>query len=352
MPPSLDIIIVNWNAGQQLSDCLESIVSARWVGFTLGSVVVIGNASNDGSLDGLDVLVLKLPRNVTEKLFRQILVVGAVIVIGTFFIILIFPLSVAMWNHLGTHYRLGFLGVQSIVGKFFSNVYYRWSMWLITAFILSVGRYNIAALVIGIAIVITLSTSVIMFSLLGLLLLIFALGIKPVNSVKFVIFLVMLFIVVAMVAVMFSEVAGVVFENVVSKFSASTESTAIKLGHIEGILQSMQESTMNLMFGMGVGAEFYSPSLRTYTIDVEVSHFNFLRQFGLIGGFIFFGYILYVITKAYQTDMIGKRWSIGLLMLFVAAGTNPLLMSPVFMVVLIVVRAYVLRFRMEKLYGI
>lgn len=60
MSPSLDIIIVNWNSGQQQRDCLESIVTAKRDGFTLGRVVVVDNASSDGSLDGLDTLSLPL----------------------------------------------------------------------------------------------------------------------------------------------------------------------------------------------------------------------------------------------------------------------------------------------------
>lgn len=56
----LDIIIVNWNAGQQLRNCLESIVSVRHDGFTLGRVVVVDNASKDTSLDGLDSISLPL----------------------------------------------------------------------------------------------------------------------------------------------------------------------------------------------------------------------------------------------------------------------------------------------------
>ncbi len=59
-PPSLDIIIVNWNAGRQLRDCLQSIVETRLDGVALERVVVIDNASMDGSADDLDVFALPL----------------------------------------------------------------------------------------------------------------------------------------------------------------------------------------------------------------------------------------------------------------------------------------------------
>ena len=57
---SLDIIIVNWNAGRQLWECLESIVTANRQGFELRRVVVVDNASADGSVEGLDGLPLPL----------------------------------------------------------------------------------------------------------------------------------------------------------------------------------------------------------------------------------------------------------------------------------------------------
>ena len=53
MLPSLDIIIVNWNAGQQLQDCLESIVVTNCKGFKLNQVVVVDNASTDGSINNI-----------------------------------------------------------------------------------------------------------------------------------------------------------------------------------------------------------------------------------------------------------------------------------------------------------
>ena len=71
MLTSIDIIIVNWNAGQQLHDCLASIVSVESNGFTLGQVVVVDNASSDGSLNGLDSfsLPLKIIRNTLNQGF-------------------------------------------------------------------------------------------------------------------------------------------------------------------------------------------------------------------------------------------------------------------------------------------
>ncbi len=60
MNGSLDIIIVNWNAGQQLRECLQSIAAADRRGFELLRVVVVDNASVDGSLDGIENLRLPL----------------------------------------------------------------------------------------------------------------------------------------------------------------------------------------------------------------------------------------------------------------------------------------------------
>ncbi len=71
MSPPLDIVIVNWNSGQQLRDCLESIASADRYDSILGRVVVVDNASHDGSADGLDDidLPLELIRNPTNRGF-------------------------------------------------------------------------------------------------------------------------------------------------------------------------------------------------------------------------------------------------------------------------------------------
>jgi len=60
MAVNLDIIIVNWNTGDHLRDCLRSVSSTEKRNFSLARVVVVDNASSDGSADGLMDLNLPL----------------------------------------------------------------------------------------------------------------------------------------------------------------------------------------------------------------------------------------------------------------------------------------------------
>lgn len=66
--PDLDIIIVNWNAGKQLYECLKSIEAVHRDRFKLNRVVVVDNASTDGSDDypndmDLPVVVIRNAQN-------------------------------------------------------------------------------------------------------------------------------------------------------------------------------------------------------------------------------------------------------------------------------------------------
>jgi N-acetylglucosaminyl-diphospho-decaprenol L-rhamnosyltransferase len=57
----LDIVIVNWNTGPQLRECLQSILIASAASnLRLCRCVVVDNASVDGSADGLETLPLPL----------------------------------------------------------------------------------------------------------------------------------------------------------------------------------------------------------------------------------------------------------------------------------------------------
>lgn len=54
----VDIVIVNWNAGEQLAQCVASV--ARFVDGAIADVILVDNASTDGSVDGLEAFHLSL----------------------------------------------------------------------------------------------------------------------------------------------------------------------------------------------------------------------------------------------------------------------------------------------------
>jgi N-acetylglucosaminyl-diphospho-decaprenol L-rhamnosyltransferase len=71
MPASLDIVIVNWNTGEALTECISSIARADRSNLALRRVVVVDNASSDGSCAQLDRdgLPIEVQRNSTNRGF-------------------------------------------------------------------------------------------------------------------------------------------------------------------------------------------------------------------------------------------------------------------------------------------
>ena len=68
----LDVVVVNWNAGNQLRDCLQSIqVTCSASTYQVSKCVVVDNASIDGSTDSLEsiTLPLRLLKNPENKGF-------------------------------------------------------------------------------------------------------------------------------------------------------------------------------------------------------------------------------------------------------------------------------------------
>ncbi|CAO4134498.1 glycosyltransferase family 2 protein [Methylorubrum extorquens] len=68
---ALDVVIVNWNAGDQLRACLGSLAASE--GAEHLRVVVVDNASSDGSVEGLDQpgLALTVLRNADNHGFAR-----------------------------------------------------------------------------------------------------------------------------------------------------------------------------------------------------------------------------------------------------------------------------------------
>jgi N-acetylglucosaminyl-diphospho-decaprenol L-rhamnosyltransferase len=69
--PAVDVVIVNWNTGPFLRECLSAIAASSQTHFRFGKVVIVDNASTDDSLDGAiaSPLPVSIVRNAENRGF-------------------------------------------------------------------------------------------------------------------------------------------------------------------------------------------------------------------------------------------------------------------------------------------
>jgi len=285
-------------------------------------------------------------------IFRLVMFFGAVLITTIFFVILLAHFTghdglVGRINFLANRYRLGYLGRNPLGGRsvvFVPNVYFRWSLLLIPATLLMLQESTAKSLFMVFAALLTSSTAIIFFTFAGLgWVFVDSVFSKSKHSKTFrkraALSVLLLFgIILALYMGGYQEILAFVLE----KFSARSQSTVIKVGHIRSVLDVLSEDSFRLLFGMGVGSSFYSIGVGRFVSNIEVDHFNLIRQFGLMYATAFFLYVLFNLVALWKLgDETGKLIAMGLLLLFIAAGTNPLLISPVFFLQLILSRAYI-----------
>lgn len=303
------------------------------------------------------LLLLTYSKERIISFFTTALFWGAVLTVIIFCAIFLLHLVgqddlIARINAFTHEYRLGYFGQRPFGGSFsafFPNVYFRWSLLLIPTAILLLQGSKRKFMIVILAALLTVSTGLILFLLVGLLAASFGslwrgrlsrLYMKRAISVG-VILLIVAF-------ALYLSGYGPVVEFAASKLYNLSTSTSIKVGHIQSILALISRDVVTLLFGTGPGSSFYSIGADQVVTNVEVSHFNLVRQFGVLYALGFFSYVLLIFISLRRLDRTGKLLSIGLVMLFIAAGTNPLLISPVFFLLLVISRAYITLYAREK----
>jgi hypothetical protein len=296
-------------------------------------------------------LLLQLDRQDMVAVFTRFMYFGALLTLALFGVLVLAfmvgrPDLIAQVNAFTAQHRLGYFGQRPTGGTvdlFVPNVYFGWTLLLVPAVVLLSGRDRFRLTVVLLAILATLSTGAIFFALVGIALLP-AVGARGASTRVLRGSLGALALVLIIGVVLSNSPYAGALELVFEKFSAGSGSTSMKLGHIQSIMQIFDANPGYLLLGMGIGSPFYSIGVDQVVTNIEVSHFNLIRQYGVIYALAFFGYVGLMVRALLRTDDTGRRLSVGLLTLFIAAGTNPLLLGPVFFLVLVLGRAYVLQY--------
>ena len=287
-------------------------------------------------------VTLRLSVEELSERYLQVLCLGAGIVIATFVLQGALAASgqsdwIFAIRRFFVQNRMGLIGprpVEFLEIGYIPGVYYRWTMLLIPATVLSLGSHLSRRALLIVAVLLTLSTGVIVFTLAGLILAALLSDRQTLRRVTAVLLIVFLVAGIA-AAAGYSPLLG----WITSKFSPEQRGAERKLAQVENIARLVTQDGTTLMVGMGVGSTFYSEFLQQQVVGVEVSQADMIRQFGLPYSLAFFLYVGWLALRLIRVGGRALLWGSGLLAFFCATATNPLLLSPVFFAVLVLARA-------------
>lgn len=127
-------------------------------------------------------------------------------------------------------------------------------------------------------------------------------------------------------------------------FRGEATTSKIRIGHWRSFLDLMREHPSYLIWGQGTGTKFVSlgevyrsGGIAQAVYNIELDHVDSIRQFGLLWFLGFAGLAGWVSMSliARRSDQEGRALGYAMIALFVAAGTNPVLITPLFMLALI-----------------
>lgn len=127
------------------------------------------------------------------------------------------------------------------------------------------------------------------------------------------------------------------FDAIQEIYEGDSETVDVRLMHYESVKQLFSEDLTGFLFGFGLGSSFYSTGADDFVTGIELDHLNTIRKYGLVWSLIFFSLVLWTAGRALMSKVRDVRTlGICLLSAFVLAGTNPVLISPIFWLILFV----------------
>jgi hypothetical protein len=118
-------------------------------------------------------------------------------------------------------------------------------------------------------------------------------------------------------------------------WTGESDTALVRIGHFQSVIDLFRAHPSYLVIGQGVGVPFYSLGESAYVQNFEIDQLNVIRKFGLpwfIGFSAVVFYSAYKLIRKGRTEERAFGWA--LVSIYFAAGTNPVLLSPLFIIVM------------------
>ncbi len=120
------------------------------------------------------------------------------------------------------------------------------------------------------------------------------------------------------------------FDHISELNNLSNRTIEVRNHQINTVLDLMFDDIFNFLFGMGSGTPYYSTIHQQYIYNIEIAPLEIFRRHGLIFLIFSFGFIF---TKIFENIKSNKVNAVILVSLLFATITNPILTSPLFILI-------------------
>lgn len=262
------------------------------------------------------------------SLFFLVLYIFSIIILSLYSLILLFPDSLQNIVEYLSASEQGYFGQRMVGELLLPNVYGRATLFLVPAFVYFL--YTERLLRSGMCLLALIAS----FSKAGFLISIGFLLLFPFLSSKATMTsrLIPISVIFLLTLVIFKIAPGY-FDEIASAVSGDHATAQVRVGHVHSLADFFDENPLYLWLGAGAGTDFFSEGAGQRVTNIEVDHLNAIRKFGL-PWFVAFSVLIGLI--AWRLLISGKALGLALIGAFIAAGTNPVLINPVFFILMFI----------------
>ena len=238
--------------------------------------------------------------------------------------------------------EMGMFGIKAVEASNLPGVYFKISLFYNFAFIIYLyNKQYFKACVVLLAIVLSFSKSSLFVVGFIVLLYIFS-WIKIRNGFlvfsKFkIVFLAAITVLIIFFISLSKESLSDLYNYYYDSLVGKSDTVNVRLEHFKSLIILFKEHPLYLLFGQGVGTEFYTSGFNAYVNNIEIDHLNTIRKFGIIWFVLFTLFIFAESMSLFNKQGILRYIGVAFFVTYILVGTNPLLINPFFLMLFIVI---------------
>jgi len=270
------------------------------------------------------------PKKIINSLYFSVFILSLSIIL-LFFVFLLMPslLYSSFFNFL-LNPRMGYFGTRFLGELKIPIVYFRATLFLVPAYVFFLFQKQYThALICCIAMILAFSKASILLALFfgG----IFLIKIRTSFFSKLILIIAPFFLLCSI-----KFFFPVWLDEIIHSITGESNTMQVRIIHFISYLDFLKDNPLLLISGQGAGSLFFTDAVGGLVSNIEIDHINSIRKFGLIWFAFFSFYVFFIAYSLIKKKVLlfnATGWA--LLSSFIASGTNPVLISPVFFILFV-----------------